>query len=263
MQKSKGRYDACNSLFRERVLPKFPIANERFSRHFKDSFELIQNLPTFTNRGVVHYHPLFKKMKREDLTVTTFPIEVALCSLGLKPLASYGGFASALIGMKSQIENAGLRMTICPSGVEIFEPVGASRLLTEILNRKIAVENLEEAFKEVSPSHVWKLLGYTNGLKDGDLSQLHFRLGSKGYLEFPSLYYMSHLGWRIYSEYSVGTMMEDRAATVAIVEEIRGTPASLISEAVIRSYQKETSSVSIRRNPNQLGDWTIERKDSL
>jgi|GEM_PF-3572951 len=234
------RYEACQAILKERVLPHFPRAEERFKRHFKESYKLVKALP------------LFSGTHRRELN-----LDVAFTVLGIKPVSIVDRHSELYRDnkIKNLFRNAGLEIIEeqkCPT---LYDPVLVAPILARLTNRNVCPEcagrylkELRKSASELSYPHM--LLGYPEGLKERKHSgkkvsmEERVRLEShrfalRNYGEIPeekNRYYSAFLGFIVHTPRLIIPKMEGWASGAALVEEIRGTPTDIQSIASL-SYR--------------------------
>ncbi len=227
------RYEACRVIFKERVLPHFPRAEERFKRHFKESYKLMKALPLFSGKH------------RRELN-----LNVALTILGIKPVSIIDCHSELYRDDKisNLFRNAGLEIIEGQKCPTLYDPVLVAPILARLTNRNVCPEcaghYLKELWKSASElSYPHMLLGYPEGLKErkhsGKMVSMEervklepHRFELRNYGEMPKekdRYYSAFLGFIVHTPRLITPKMEGWASGAALVEEIRGTPTYIRS----------------------------------
>lgn len=276
--------EGCSAVFKEQVAPHFPLAQERLGKYFRESYELIRAMPLaefFADGSCVRHAFADKKDRAERMkgawgrgTVKCIDLEVALAFLRIKPLTTIDTLSapdlrlSCLRMLSAQILQAGLTCVYIPRKKEeewgylnVYDPVLAAGLLSDILNRTVTPESVPEALREFRGDMPHSLMGYPESNKSGKAS---FSLNSSnvGMLQEPDRFYMADgMGCVAYSRQIVDPLLEHFAAAGALVEEMRGSPTTVSSYASLTILNSEhmVSQVRITRLDG-VGNWEIQKQ---
>jgi hypothetical protein len=266
--------EECRKAFREHILPSFPQARRRFEERFKPSVELIRELPLATGKELVHNHPLYpdREARKLGLMIALLDADVALVALGLKPMAlCQGPYRELMALMVRQIRPsmlfffAGLELKRNGDAIEVFDPISLSLAGDDARGSRPSSRISGFYGSNVVPArYSHHELGYPGPLLAGKEAQKHemeLISGSRGYLDHPRQYYISHFGCKIYEMEPSASTLRARAAASALIEDIRRTPEEIESFALIRRREGLGSriirSVQIRRSEDQIGRWAI------
>ncbi|NYZ77064.1 hypothetical protein H0O02_01990 [Candidatus Micrarchaeota archaeon] len=264
--------EMCKSLFRERVLPKFPQAKERFSRYFDDSCRLIPIMPPSTERDLLIHHPEYRKGRcSAAYQVESHDMDIALTAFGLKPLSLSSWFSTDTL--RSCISNprwldafhqVGLEILPGKNTIYVYDPVLVAPILSGLLNRDIEPHQVRDGLKEYRKSYGEifsnELLGYPQMLEKGK-TRGHLFVKSDGFMPFPTIYRMSRFSFGLHTPEAVLNDREAWASAAAIIEEIRESPLSITSMAVLE-YNGDgflhKDAVLIERT-RVAGEWKISQ----
>lgn len=278
----KRRMEAYRMVYSKRILPAFPDSKERFENHFRASCELIRELPLVTSPDLHAHHPHAKDEKYRDhgLLVFLFSTDIALVALGLKPLALCEGVLShhmkdlerSLRG-SMMFFSARLEMrTIMNGGVEVYDPVLLSAAIKKAKKINVRPEQLPAYLDSVeymrmsrNEQYPYYLLGYPEEKRKGRKAweeEMELSSGSRGFLDPPRHYYISHFACSIYDVPKSAEALDARASAAALIEDIRGSPAGIESFAMIRSKRvnggRIHQGVRIVRLEGRPGIWNTE-----
>ena len=286
--------EACKAVFRERVAQHFPQAGERFERYFRERYELIRALPEIKpEKG---YYPRFINPVTKELNLL-----IALVALGVKPLAiDEMAKIQSLINKHGRkiLEVAGLE--ICNRNLAqfdnsnnflIYDPVLVAPILSRVFNQTITPKNVRRVLHEIEfyrPSlydGLSELFGFPEPIqKSASGNAVGMRLslvaGSKGIVLFPLPHYYRTNDFRCaaYSPEFVLPKLEAWATASAVVEEIRESPASVLSFALLSNRDFVDSmrrlhglelplrphiiEIRIKRH-GEIGDWDVTKTENV
>jgi len=262
--------DSCRQLFKERVLPRFPEAKERFSRYFEKGYGLIRLLPSPPKGADISHHPNHKRGRVTSRDcVETFDMDLAFTILGLKPLYLSDSVEAAnelmisLVNKPRWVEafsRIHLEITRGRSGVMIYDPDRVAPILSRLLNSEVEPREAMSALSEYNRMRRKyfsnELLGYPEMLEKGRMRG-NFYISSEGFLSRPHVYYRSVHSFAIRTPGAVLGDMETRAMAAALVEEIRGSPASIHTAALLRYRNNGTEKeegIAIKRT-GEPSEW--------
>lgn len=275
-----SRQDRFRTIFRREILPAFPETAERFERYFRQSCDLISEMPIVTSKDLAHYHP-----ERADghtqgsLSVWLFNLDVGLVALGLKPLALCGKvFAPYMRNMVNEIRGstmireAGLEIRSAEDGqIEVYDSQMICRLMRKHLKLKAdpsgvydILANLEFRRVVSKEEYPYYLLGYPEKHRKGRQGwedELELFSGSRGFLRYPEMYYVSHFACKMYDLEMNMKTLKARASAAALIEDIRRSPQEIESFALIRTPAlrggKVVAGIGIRRLEGEAGIWQV------
>ncbi|MBS3067895.1 hypothetical protein J4450_04285 [Candidatus Micrarchaeota archaeon] len=259
-------FEACKTVFRERVLPHFPRAEERFKRYFRDSYELIRALPLtkppesylvpirfkhpIKGRGLKE-RPLISRLAaylRKD-----FDLEVACTVLGIKPLTICNSEAlNCLLQSpyrRALARGAGLDIFLIArsdgfdyneggrAGFYIHDPNATSSILSRILGFSITPDQVSRVLASLEfVTFPHELLGYPESFRYTELgltvpAPFTLQVASIGLREYilPPYYHADGPSCAVYTPDLVS--LEGWVAAAAVVEEIRESPLTISSVA--------------------------------
>jgi hypothetical protein len=280
--------DRCAAIFKERILPSFPQAEERFERYFKPSCEFIRAMPLhgyFKNvlfrrdfRRAVWYPKavwdkrtfrcgLFKKIP--DLLMSD--IEVGMAALGIKPVTIQSRKSGASLYFylkkhgKSFLEEIGLQIMKFRhrrwEDTWIFDPVLVSHVLSYRLNLRIRPEDAARILYEIHryeplPHYI---LGYP------EMLQYREDFGLKSYSE-GEFYGIPFRGEEFACAVSTPELivpsLEAWASVTALIGEIEDLGSTISHATLYHKYDENKrrilAKVSIERHPGK-DEWTVNR----
>jgi len=275
-----SRLDRFRTIFRREILPAFPESIERFERYFRASCDLIAEMPIITSGDLAHHHP--EKAEGHSpgsLTVWLFNLDVGLVALGLKPLALCGKlFAPYMRNMAKDlrssmmISEAGLDIRSAEDGqIEIYDPAMICRMMRKHLKMKVdpggvydILSNLEFRRVIAGEEYPHYLLGYPEKHRKGRRGweeEMEMLSGSRGFLRYPEMYYVSHFACKMYDLDRNTKTLRARASASALIEDIRRSPPEIESFAMIRTPALRggnvVAGVGIKRLEGEAGIWQV------
>jgi hypothetical protein len=262
-------YEACRAVFKERVLPHFPRAEERFKRHFKESYKLMKALPLSDGKH------------RRELN-----LDVALTVLGIKPVSIVDRNSELYRDnkIKNLFRNTGLGIMEGKIGPTVYDPVLVAPILSRITNRNVCPECAGHYLKELEGraselSYPYMLLGYPEGLKEkkkhfGEITKRmeelvklephRFELRNYGGIpKEKDRHYSAFLGFIVHTPRLITPKMEGWASGAALVEEIRGTPTDIQTIASLSYRWMETELILDKLKEDRLSVFDMESLPGL
>ncbi len=255
--------EVCKAVFKERVLPHFPHATQRFERYFRESYELIRALPLVKppERYLVPIkfkHPLegrglFERPLRNRLAAflkQDFDLEVAFTMLGVKPLTISNGETLSIVlelpNGKALVRDAGLDVFFIARsddfegglGFYIHDPLMTSVILSRVLGSLVPPDQVSRVLTSLEfATFPPELLGYPEPIQHDERgltvrSPFTLQVANIGLRRIlPPHYHATGLGCAVYNPGLVS--VEGWAAAAAIVEEIRESPSTIHSMAAL------------------------------
>ena len=151
--------ELCRGIFKERILPAFPHAKDRFEKHFDDAYHILREIRP-------HYiisDPTTWIVQR------TISLELSFTILGLKPLTLFFGWERKLISepveLTHMLTEAGLEirrslnLRYLMHVVEVYDPELVQPILEKILG---PINDVNGALKNTTESTIMKTHFRTN-----------------------------------------------------------------------------------------------------
>ncbi|MDO8553586.1 MAG: hypothetical protein Q7S22_02160 [Candidatus Micrarchaeota archaeon] len=276
-------HEKCRAIFRDRILPHFPHAKDRFVRYFSESYDLVRALPLMNHPSsyIIPFrfrHPIKYRDTQEtplderlaSYLSRVFDIEVAFTILGLKPLTIVESDQVDIFLNRYGIrmfQDTGIEFFVIPNilfgkplekefELWIYDPLIIMPILSSLLNRKVPRDKVREALAEFDCLDMpHELLGYPDPFSLVDKFGHHNTLGVSSWGKLLHADSLPVLFSIEYCTEVMGCVIESRdlflptirkwALAAAMVEEIRETSTAIISRSDItnRTNPKSTSIV--------------------
>lgn len=275
--------ELCRGLFKERMLPAFPHAKDRFEKYFDDAYNIIRETKPYYSVGVNDDKAFWQRSISLDLSFTL---------LGLKPLTILSGREEGVLRqpfmpIKRLTEiGLGIRRQVvwkCLSHLtEVYDPNLVKPILERILG---SVKDIESALKKHYYGYDYEhpfsseLLWYpTARTINGKQAEYGLTIENSGLGEGPfpirRFPYRSSFGCLVDNPDSNDIHLKERAYAAAFIEEIRENLTTVITSARTDTSRTDQTNKKISyedvilesytiRRTNKTGEWKEEHMVSL
>lgn len=259
-------------MFKERVLPYFPLAKKRFDRHFKGSYELLRQTPNDSsmdfNLCVLGLKPLSTDLPYAELKKHSTSISEA--GLEFVPVLASRIFSSPESSARVLSEDLGISFTealnavreelsTCGCDAWMYDPVLASEILSSKLRISISPQEVKQYLED--GVGFFRLMGYPQPLPKTAMPKLFLKVTS-----FTTFHQRAPTVCSVSEAHSLLASLEARASAAAIVEEIRQSPGRVRSAATIYSPEDSLGTVEhgvIIKRTAEVGVWSVATVSNL
>ena len=271
----------CDVAFQIHVGDHFPRAAERFKRNFPETYAFIRAMPLL-DPSEKRFTPRVDRGKQPTaVQPTELEIEVALTAIGIKSLSVVK--SSKLRSFlehegKTLLEQAALGTHVYSNNLLVYEPVLASEILSRKLNSKITPEEVSKALvelyllgePELDDELTSALFGFIEPLRTIQTEDpinpsslisppFSFSLFSHNNTHSSApMYRTTPFNCPIYDSAN-SVNLEGWAAAAALIEEIKESPLSVVSVALLSDERIKLVAKQVLITRDKIaGDWDVK-----
>lgn len=262
-------YQRVKSVFKERVLPHFPSAKERFKKYFKGSYDLLSfsknsDMGMDFGLAVLGIKPLstwftYSRMKRISKLINEAGMEMVPV-FGHHIYESHDSSA-ALISKTYNIPldeaRRGVEQEIASDCLKawIYDPVVVSDLISRKTNLHVSPEEVKDHLAEFHADH--ELLGYPQPLPDVLAKTRALKIGSYSLTTEKQL---TACACAISDTDSVVPSLTALASAAAVIEEISESSSRIRSFSLITEPRNRIGKIEngvIIKRTAKVGEWSV------